>query len=177
MSSGVLWEMTFWLGTDASKLYRPSLRSHELHAPGSKPQTPLRLLAFQLIQLAFKDARGTNRTEAASAIRWLRLRSDYSRVVRAMHCTADAEIKTAFVFQFDWAAHLLDCDPDVVRREGLPIRSDGTAKLHGWCDHGGLRNWRQWREARRQAQALLDARAARRNHQVSERPQAMESSI
>jgi hypothetical protein len=171
----------------------PVFHHSELATAKTEPRPPLQLLAFQLIQLAFKDARSTNRIEAACALRWLRLRSDYSRMVRALRGTASADIKTAFVFQFDWACHLLDWDPETVRREGMPIDDSGTAKLHRWSGGGGLASWRRWRDERRRAQQLQDARATRRSERlermaqaraqaqqtqhVSERPNAMAASV
>jgi hypothetical protein len=153
----------------AKELARPAFHYSELVTHKVESRPPLQLLAFYLVSQAFKDARGTNRIEAASAIRWLRLRSDYSRVVRATGRPIPADIRTEYTCQFEWCCVCLEWDPDQVRYSGMPIPDVGSARLRGWSHQGGLKDWRRWRTERKEAQAQrvtglerqLERRAAR----------------
>ena len=107
-------------------------------------------------------ARAKSRKDTADALRFIRARTDWSRVdlekrLRVWGSPAPPfEVRSEFICSFEWACSVLGLNPDEVRRHGPPFGDARTFR-----PAGGLSNWRMWRANRGKKHPLYrDARPA-----------------
>lgn len=110
--------------------------------------------AFQMITQAVHEAqRARNRDTAACAIRWLRARTDWTRIPIERRIAAwgspapPREAILELPLTFEWCCSVLGVNPEDTRRHGPPYR-ENNRRFYLW--RGGLANWREWRENRGQ---------------------------
>ena len=115
------------------------------------------MLAHRLLQSAIRDAATGDRVEAAHALRWLRARTDWTRLPLAVRMerwgapVPSPEARAQFVLSADWCLQVLGW-PRSVLTNGLPVARASTRDVFGWGKYGGLRCWRLWRSQRKVAQ-------------------------
>lgn len=115
-------------------------------------RTPPALATLALVTLAYglRDAqRCRNRLTAANALRWLRARSNWTKVPLAKRLAKwgtpgpPSDVRSEYVLSFSWCCQVLDLDEEQVRQHGLPVAMGQT-----WVPRGGLSDWRTWRQHR-----------------------------
>lgn len=121
--------------------------------PGHIPTHRRPLLAglcARVLEIAYYDCQhSTNRTTVAHSLRFIRFRSDWTRVSLKKRLERwgspgpSAEARAEFVLTHDYCCSVLNLDPEKTRRTGLPVTSK-----HSQLPHGGLSDWRKWRAAR-----------------------------
>lgn len=113
--------------------------------------------AFQMIAQAVHEAQRGDRLTAACAIRWLRARTDWSRIPAERRVAAwgsiapSQEARDELPLTFEWCCQILGIDPEDTRKNGPPYRE---ANLRFYLWKGGLADWRLWRESRRHKRPL-----------------------
>ncbi len=118
------------------------------------PRRVLPLLAgfaFASVAQAVHEAQRGDRNTAACALRWLRARTDWTRIPLDRRIAVwgspapPLEVREEFIGSFEWCCGLLGIDPKDTRKNGLPYRE---ANLRFYLWRGGTANWRLWRQNR-----------------------------
>jgi hypothetical protein len=129
-----------------------NLRITDAILPAERDARPaLSTMAFWMLIHALHDAsRCSNRRVASNAVRWIRARTDWTRIALAKRMerwgapAPPVDVRTEHVLSFEWCCGLLNLNPERIREHGLP-----TTMHHKWLpDAGGLSSWRTWRSNR-----------------------------
>ena len=160
--------MAFWSAPTSAHIY-PSVRTPELRtAARSEHAGPLQLLAFYTLKGAFLDCARGDRQIAADALKYIRSRTRWTDVplarrMQKWHAAAPPlEVRQeGYPLSFDHCCELLEWPAAEIRANGIRVARNGSITAYGW-GWGGLRNWRRWRDERKQAQRIREA-----GHQAS----------